>query len=155
MILKDAWWISRLWAVNILENKRNALHRKSTKPSSVCKEVDDLIENMTLKLIVWGGISFQRFLRIFSCPCYFSGGVWVQNPSSITEEIPPRSLTVRPWKVTETQYGEDRLPTTIVQGQTVKLLGSITNSHLANGPWKKSLNFIFLTKYGIRKSSKG
>ncbi len=28
-------------------------------------------------------------------------------------------------------------------------------SHLANGPWKKSLNFIFPTKYGIPKSSKG
>ena len=28
-------------------------------------------------------------------------------------------------------------------------------SHLANGPWKKSLNFIFPTKYGIPKSLKG
>ncbi len=28
-------------------------------------------------------------------------------------------------------------------------------THLANGPWKKSLNFIFPTKYGIPKSSKG
>ena len=26
--------------------------------------------------------------------------------------------------------------------------------HLANGPWKKSLNFIFPTKYGIPKSLK-
>ena len=29
-----------------------------------------------------------------------------------------------------------------------------TMSHLANGPWKKSLNFVFPTKYGIPKSSK-
>ena len=28
-------------------------------------------------------------------------------------------------------------------------------AHLANGPWKKSLNIIFPTKYGIPKSSKG
>ena len=28
-------------------------------------------------------------------------------------------------------------------------------THLANGPWKKSLNFIFPTKYVIPKSSKG
>ena len=27
--------------------------------------------------------------------------------------------------------------------------------HLANGPWKKSLNFIFPTKYVIPKSLKG
>ncbi len=26
--------------------------------------------------------------------------------------------------------------------------------HLANGPWKKSLNFIFPTKYGIPKVQK-
>ena len=30
-----------------------------------------------------------------------------------------------------------------------------TRTHLANGPWKKSLNFIFPTKYGIPKGSKG
>ena len=30
-----------------------------------------------------------------------------------------------------------------------------TASHLANGPWKKSLNFIFPTNYGIPKSLKG
>ena len=29
------------------------------------------------------------------------------------------------------------------------------SAHLANGPWKKSLNFIFPTKYGIPKSLKG
>ena len=29
------------------------------------------------------------------------------------------------------------------------------NAHLANGPWKKSLNSIFPTKYGIPKSLKG
>ena len=29
-----------------------------------------------------------------------------------------------------------------------------TYSHLANGPWKKSLNFIFPTKYGIPKVQK-
>ncbi len=28
-------------------------------------------------------------------------------------------------------------------------------SHLANGPWNKSLKFIFPTKYGIPKSLKG
>ncbi len=28
-------------------------------------------------------------------------------------------------------------------------------SYLANGPWKKSLNFIFPTKYVIPKSLKG
>ena len=28
-------------------------------------------------------------------------------------------------------------------------------THLAKGPWKKKLNFIFPTKYGIPKSSKG
>ena len=33
------------------------------------------------------------------------------------------------------------------------ILGSVT--YLANGPWKKSLNFIFPIKYGIPKSSKG
>ncbi len=32
---------------------------------------------------------------------------------------------------------------------------SIPKSHLSNGPWNKNLNFIFPTKYGIPKSSKG
>ena len=31
----------------------------------------------------------------------------------------------------------------------------VWKTHLANGPWKKSLNFIFPTKYGIPKSSRG
>ena len=34
-------------------------------------------------------------------------------------------------------------------------LKAILRTHLANGPWKKSLNFIFPTKYGIPKSLKG
>ena len=37
------------------------------------------------------------------------------------------------------------------QGHDLKLAGT----HLANGAWKKSLNFIFPTKYGIPKSLKG
>ncbi len=32
--------------------------------------------------------------------------------------------------------------------------GIIEVSHLANGPWKKSLNFIFPTKYGIPQKFK-
>ncbi len=37
-----------------------------------------------------------------------------------------------------------------------RLLENVQDSfpHLANGPWKKSLNFIFPTTYGIPKSSK-
>ena len=37
---------------------------------------------------------------------------------------------------------------------TSKLLRLRSLSHLANGPWNKSLNFIFLTKYIILKSLK-
>ena len=37
--------------------------------------------------------------------------------------------------------------------QAIETITKIT-THLANGPWNKSLNFIFPTKYGIPKSLK-
>ena len=39
--------------------------------------------------------------------------------------------------------------------QCIYIPQKIYTAHLANGPWKKSLNFIFPTKYGIPKSLKG
>ena len=53
---------------------------------------------------------------------------------------PPRSLTLRPWKVT-VPIEKDRLPTTIFQGQAVKLRGGIINWLL------KSVGFLSSTMF--------
>ncbi len=43
----------------------------------------------------------------------------------------------------------------VLVGRSLELYLVKPKPHLANGPWKKSLNFILPTKYGIPKSSKG
>ncbi len=47
------------------------------------------------------------------------------------QQVPPRSITVRPWKVTF-PIGKDRLPAIILQGRAVKLWGCMK---LRDGSW--------------------
>ena len=63
-------------------------------------------------------------------------------------DLPSRSLTVRPWKVTF-PIRKDRLPTINFQGRTVKLRGCITLQGTNISPKNGILKMIFLFPGGI------
>ena len=132
-------WLVDFYGINVGKYSpiRRIWDRKNdSEPGQMTKRIPKTPEQYVL-CFFWGGMM---------CKPYFLTCV-----PGVTKYYTPRSLTARPWRM---MLGKRSFPLGIVyfQGRIVKLPGSTT--HLGNGPWNKSLNFIFPTKYGIPKSLK-